>query len=210
MTNLADVNMPAGAGSGSGSPALEFLQSVVGVARAIFGAAASSVFLLDEPTCELVFQAVSGQGEGFLVGTRFPADRGIAGWVAMTGEPMIVNDLASESAFARDLAESTRFVPQALMAAPLANHGRVLGVLEVLDPSPQTRSSLKELDLLMLFADQAATALRMLVDERGADRAGAPADLDAAVRTVRAMTADGRAASIQLIDALKDLLSAGS
>lgn len=59
----------------------ELLQSVVDVARAIFGAAASSVCLLDEEADELVFQAVSGEGEAFLVGRRFP--RGAvspAGW----------------------------------------------------------------------------------------------------------------------------------
>lgn len=114
----------------------ELLQSVVDVARAIFGAAASSVFLLDEEADELVFQAVSGQGEEFLVGRRFPAGRGIAGWVATSGEPMVVDDLTTDSSFDRALAESTEFVPSALMAAPLISDGRVLGVLEVLDPSP--------------------------------------------------------------------------
>ena len=38
----------------------ELLTSVVTVARALFGAAAASVFLLDEQSDELVFEAVSG------------------------------------------------------------------------------------------------------------------------------------------------------
>ena len=42
------------------------LQSIVDVARAIFGAKASSIFLLDTATDELVFEAVSGEGEGDL------------------------------------------------------------------------------------------------------------------------------------------------
>lgn len=137
------------------------LQSVVEVARAIFDAAASSVFLLDERARELVFQAVSGAGEDFLVGTRFPANRGIAGWVASSGQAMIVDDLNNSPAFARDLAESTRFVPTALMAAPMLHADRVLGVLEVLDPAPRSRRDLNDLDLLSLFAHQAALALRM-------------------------------------------------
>lgn len=137
------------------------LQSVVEVARAIFGAAASSVFLLDEPAGELVFEAVAGAGADFLVGTRFPADRGIAGWVAGSGQAMIVDNLADNPTFARDLAESTRYVPDALMAAPLVSAGQVLGVLEVLDPTEQSRSSLGDLELLALFANQAAIALRV-------------------------------------------------
>jgi GAF domain-containing protein len=137
------------------------LQSVVEVARAIFGAAASSVFLLDEPAGELVFQACSGAGEDWLVGTRMPAHRGIAGWVLGSGQAMIADDLASNTSFDRAFAESTQYVPQALMAAPLIVDQEVLGVLEVLDPAPQSRSDLGDLDLLSLFANQAAIALRV-------------------------------------------------
>lgn len=140
----------------------ELLQSVVDTARAIFGAAAGSILLLEAAADELVFQAVSGQGQDFLVGRRFPAGRGIAGWVAASGEPMVVDDLHESAPFDRDIAESTGYVPNALMAAPLIHGDRVLGVLEVLDPSPQARSSLSELDLLCLFARQAAVALNVL------------------------------------------------
>ena len=149
--------------------ALELLQSVVEVARAIFGARASSVFLLDEDAGELVFQAVSGEGEDFLVGRRFPAHSGIAGWVAGTGEPMIVDDLSGNAAFDRAFAESTAYTPDALMAAPLVHGDRILGVLEVLDPAPQARSSLPELDLLALFARQAAASLRIVLAHRAED-----------------------------------------
>jgi GAF domain-containing protein len=142
----------------------ELLQSIVDVARAIFGAAASSMFLLDDVNQELVFQSVSGEGERSLVGRRFPADTGIAGWVVASGEAMVVDDLSSHGAFNRDFAESTEYVPNALMAAPLVHGERVLGVLEVLDPAPQSRSSINELDLLAMFARQAATALRVVVD----------------------------------------------
>lgn len=182
----------------------QLLQSVVDVARAIFGAAASSIFLLDETTDELVFQAVSGQGEDFLVGTRFPANRGIAGWAAMSGEAIVVDDLASNAAFARDLAESTRYVPQALMAAPLISE-EVIGVLEVLDPVPQSRSDLGELDLLSLFAHQAAIALR-LADEhqRLRDAAARPPAPAAGVDGLAAgQDAD---AQVRLLDAFRDFL----
>ncbi|WP_443047021.1 GAF domain-containing protein [Streptomyces sp. HB2AG] len=197
----------------------ELLQSIVETARAIFGAQASSIFLLDEETDELVFQAVSGRGEEFLVGTRFPAGRGIAGWVAVSGEPMIVDDLAREESFARDLAESTRYVPESLMAAPLIHRTRVLGVLEVLDPVPQSRSSLGELDLLALFARQAAAALRVAVDRRdetvaaamagaaaGGAAGGARLPADGAPAAAGALGASGRARGLELLDALRELL----
>ncbi|MEU9317916.1 GAF domain-containing protein [Streptomyces sp. NPDC048295] len=175
----------------------ELLQSVVDVARAIFGAAASSVFLLDEETDELVFQAVSGRGEEFLVGRRFPAGRGIAGWVATSGEPMVVDDLSTDTSFDRALAESTEFVPSALMAAPLISDGRVLGVLEVLDPSPRARTDIRELDLLAMFARQAAAALRMAAHAQA--RAGGP-------EPGGRLGPRQRADALRLLDSLEQLL----
>ncbi|MGW4228030.1 GAF domain-containing protein [Streptomyces sp. NPDC004980] len=178
-------------------PRRELLQSVVDVARAIFGAAASSVFLLDEEADELVFQAVSGEGEEFLVGRRFPAGRGIAGWVATSGEPMVVDDLTADSSFDRSLAESTAYVPNALMAAPLISDSRILGVLEVLDPSPQARSGLRELDLLAMFARQAAAALRVVTPERASD---GPVD------AVRALGGAQREDALRLLGSLEQVL----
>ncbi|GLY29772.1 GAF domain-containing protein [Kineosporia sp. NBRC 101731] len=203
---MTTATPPASGAEAPDHDALEFLQSVVEVARAIFGAQASSVFLLDEAAGELVFQAVSGQGEQFLIGRRFPADRGIAGWVAMSAEPMVMNDLDSGGGpFDRELAESTEYVPKALMAAPLVHHGRVLGVLEVLDPATDNRSALGELDLLMLFANQAAGALRMVV----AERTSSPPEMRSLVQSVQAMPSHTRLAGVQLLDTLRNLLLAG-
>lgn len=156
----------------------ELLQSVVDVAQAIFGAAASSVFTLEDDADELVFQAVAGKGQGFLVGRGFPAGRGIAGWVAATGESMVVDDLDGHALFDRELAASTRYVPNSIMAAPLLHHDRVLGVLEVLDASPQSRCSLSELDLLSLFARQAAVSLQIVADRRRAASQSPPRPQD--------------------------------
>jgi GAF domain-containing protein len=179
---------------------LELLQSVVDVARAIFGAQASSVFLLDEDAHELVFQSVSGQGEGFLVGRRFPATSGIAGWVVASGEPMVVNDVSNQAAFDRDLAESTRYMPDSLMAAPLVHGERILGVLEVLDPAPQSRSSLNDLDLLALFARQAAAAVRVVVDRH--PQGGARRQLHPGT----GLDMEGRATALHLVESLQRLL----
>ncbi|MEV7283091.1 GAF domain-containing protein [Streptomyces sp. NPDC093252] len=172
-----------------GSAEHDLLQSVVETARAIFGAAASSVLLHDRDAGELVFQAVSGEGEESLVGSRFPAGRGLAGWVLVSGEPMVADDLREQGMFARDVAESTGYVPDALMAAPLAHRDRVLGVLEVLDPVAQSRSSLSELDLLALFARQAAAALAVVTERRREEPSAAV-----------------RARSLELVAALRDVL----
>jgi GAF domain-containing protein len=147
------------------------LQSIVDVARAIFKAKASSVFLLDEATDELVFEAVAGEGADSLVGQRFPSSTGIAGFVLVSRQPLVIEDVLADPRFSKETAESTGFVPKGLMAVPLLHEERALGVLEVLDRPQDTRFTLAEMELLGLFANQAAIALDLLLRARRAQSA---------------------------------------
>jgi GAF domain-containing protein len=140
----------------------ELLQSIVEVARGIFGARASSIFLLDQDADELVFEAVAGEGASSLIGQRLPSSTGIAGWVLVTRQPLVLEDLQNDPRFARDVAEATGYVPTSLMAVPLLHDEEVLGVLQVLDRPQRERFSLQEMELLGLFANQAAIALDLL------------------------------------------------
>jgi GAF domain-containing protein len=155
---------------GSGDAFRELLAAIVEVARQIFHAKASSILLLDEETSELVFEAVAGEGEQQLIGLRFPAGTGIAGWVLATRTPLVLEDVQKDPRFAKDLAEGTGYVPQGLMAVPLLHEERALGVLEVLDRPQKSRFSLQEMELLGLFANQAAIAVDLLLRAREAER----------------------------------------
>src|ERR671935_1479365 len=104
------------------------LQSIVEVARAIFAAEASSIFLLDEQTDELVFEAVAGAGADELVGRHFPSSTGIAGWVLVTRQPLVIDDVAEDPRFGKEVAESTGYIPKGLMAVPLLYDEQALGV----------------------------------------------------------------------------------
>ncbi len=147
------------------------LRSIVEVARGMFSARASSIVLLDEATDELVFEAVAGEGADTLVGQRFPSSKGIAGWVLVTRQPLVLEDVTQDPRFARDVAESTGYVPKGLMAVPLLLEERALGVLSVLDRPAAARFTLQEMDLLGLFANQAAIALDLLQRARRAKAA---------------------------------------
>jgi GAF domain-containing protein len=149
----------------------DLLRSVVETARAIFGAKASSIFLLDEPADELVFEAVAGEGSDSLVGRRFPSSTGIAGFVLVSRQPLVIEDVLEDPRFSRETAESTGFVPKGLMAVPLLHEEHALGVLEVLDRPSDARFTLAEMELLGLFANQAAIALDLLQRARRAQEA---------------------------------------
>ena len=187
------------------------LQSVVEVARAIFGAKASSVFLLDEEADELVFEAVAGEGEDSLVGKRFPSSTGIAGWVLVTRQPLVIEDVTQDPRFGKDVAESTGYIPKGLMAVPLLHEERSLGVLEVLDRPQRSQFSLVEMDLLGLFANQAAIALDLLrrarlaegvLDESG----GEMAVVARLAGTLEGLEGERREAGLKLLASLEAVL----
>ena len=187
------------------------LQATVEVARAIFHAKASSVFLLDEETDELVFEAVAGEGAGELVGKRFPSSTGVAGWVLTTRQPLVVDDLSADTRFSREAAASTGYVPRAIMAVPLLVGERSLGVLEVLDRPADSAFTLAEMNLLGLFANQAAVALDLLQRGRRARAAlDGEGDLGALARiaaTLEGADEEQRAAALRLFAALEQLLA---
>jgi GAF domain-containing protein len=188
------------------------LQSIVEVARAIFRANASSVFLLDEEGDELVFEAVCGEGEGELLGMRFPAGTGVAGWVLTTRQPLVLEDASSDPRFAREAAERTGYVPKSMMAVPLLHEERAIGVLYVLDRPQEAAFTLSEMDLLGLFANQAAIALDLLLRARRARAvlAGAGSPADAAIARVAAALEDSEGRldehAVQLLEALAGVL----
>jgi GAF domain-containing protein len=187
------------------------LQSVVEVARAIFGAKASSIFLLDEEADELVFEAVAGEGADTLVGQRFPSSTGIAGWVLVTRQPLVIEDVTQDPRFGKEVAESTGYVPNGLMAVPLLHEESALGVLEVLDRRADRPFSLDEMNLLALFAGQAAIALALLQKGRRAQAliAGGEEELAAAARIATALDAleeERRPEGMRLLRALAEVL----
>jgi GAF domain-containing protein len=187
------------------------LQSIVSVARAIFKAKASSVLLLDEETDELVFEAAADEASEKLIGRRFPSSTGIAGFVLVSRQPLVIEDVVADPRFSRETAESTGFVPKGMMAVPLLHEERALGVLEVLDRPQDSRFTLAEMELLGLFANQAAIALDLLQRARRAESSlGGQGDLAVLARVASKLEErreeDSRDDALRLLEDLEKLL----
>jgi GAF domain-containing protein len=190
----------------------QLLTSVAETARAIFAAKAASIFLYDEDSDELVFEAVAGSGGDSLLGRRFPSSTGIAGWVLVTRQPLVIEDVSSDPRFAADVASDTGYVPKGIMAVPLLHEERSLGVLEVLDRPAKAAFTLAEMDLLGLFANQAAIALDLMARSRRARAAldGSDPRLAAVARiagSLDALEGEPAAAAQRLLNALADVLT---
>jgi GAF domain-containing protein len=131
------------------------LQAVCRAARLAFDSAAVSIARLDGNT--LVYEAADGQGGQGVVDTRLPISRGIAGYVARTSQALIIEQVAADPRFARDIAERVGYVPESILATPIVDErGDVMGVLSVLDRGQHAGDTLA---IASAFADQASLLL---------------------------------------------------
>lgn len=91
----------------------------------------SSIFLLDEERGELWSRVALGVGHHVI---RFPANRGIAGHVATTGELLNITDPYADPRFNPDVDRQTGYRTRSILCGPLrARDGRIVGVLQVLN-----------------------------------------------------------------------------
>ena len=136
------------------------LRSIVDTAAKIFGAAAASILLVNEEEEALEFKVAFGPANRDLVGTKFPYDKGIAGYVFMTGMPIATSNVKEDRRFNQDFAQSTGYMPNSILASPLISaDDRVIGVMEVLDKLDETTFNMRDMELMGLFAQQAAMAI---------------------------------------------------
>ncbi len=152
-------------------PGNELLQTIVEAAARLFGAAASSIALVDEAQQTLQFRVATGAGAQEVVGMRIPVGEGIAGYVVMTGQPLAVSSVQEDPRFARETARKTGYVPRSILAMPLLYGDRAIGVIEVLDKINAASFGIQDMELLGIFARQAAIAIRASLHDQHLGRA---------------------------------------
>ena len=108
--------------------------------------------------------AAGAQGQP-VVGMTIPATQGVAGYVFSTGESIAMTDPVHDPRFGREVAEQTGYVPRSILAVPLEDGIRTIGVLEVFDKraGPFT---MQDIEIASLFARQAATAIKVAARTR--------------------------------------------
>ncbi len=99
---------------------------------------AASIALTDMEKQELVFQVAAGASAAKMVGLRLKLGQGIAGWVAQTGQPIIVPEASGDPRFYSQIDQQTGFSTRAVLCAPIKFEGYTIGVVEGLNPAPGT------------------------------------------------------------------------
>jgi signal transduction protein with GAF and PtsI domain len=159
---MALIAATAAGGSDAGAEAHEeLLDLIVKTAAAVLDTEAASLFVIDAEAEELIFQVALGGAGDMLRGQRIPLGTGIVGFVAATGSPLTVNSVKDDPRFAASFAAGTGYVPENILAVPLIDDDDVVGVLEVLNKHHGRQGFVpKDIEVLSMFANQAAVALR--------------------------------------------------
>jgi HD-GYP domain-containing protein (c-di-GMP phosphodiesterase class II) len=118
-------------------------------AESVCQAETSSIWELDEERQELFFRVVRGKAAGAIRNLRVPVGEGLVGSVASSGVPEMVNDVASDPRWRGD---STLFQTRAILTVPLVAEGRVIGVMQLLNPVERERFTEGDLRRMNLFA----------------------------------------------------------
>jgi GAF domain-containing protein len=142
------------------------LQSIVDATVRLFDAEAASIALFERDPDRLEFKVAAGpQGAG-AIGKSVKPSQGIAGFVFSTGQALALSDVASDPRFDRKVAEKTGYVPRSIAAVPLTDEQGTHGVLQVLDKRSTATFDLRDMELMGVFAAQAATAIAVTRAQR--------------------------------------------
>jgi GAF domain-containing protein len=148
----------------------DLLQTIVEATVALFEAEASSIALFERDPERLEFRVAAGaQGQG-AIGLSVPLSRGLAGYVFSTGQPIALSDVLNDPRFDRATAERTGYVPRSIATVPLIDRDQTVGVLQVLDKRTSPTFTLRDMELLAVFATQAAAAIRAARVQRDSER----------------------------------------
>ncbi len=110
------------------------LTQVLKNASAIMQAEASNVMLLDVAAKELYFEVALGEvSVSVQEQKRLKVGVGIAGWVAMTGKPLLVKDACKDPRFFPDFDRRTGFRTKSILCLPLFAREQLIGVAEIIN-----------------------------------------------------------------------------
>jgi signal transduction histidine kinase len=115
--------------------------------------------LLKEESGELIFAVVLGARRDLAQGLRVAAEEGIAGWVASTGEALVIPDVRKHPMFSTRVDALMGSETRSALCVPVKTAERVLGVIQLINRTDRTPFGEADLALLSAIANHAATAL---------------------------------------------------
>ncbi|MFQ5607384.1 MAG: GAF domain-containing protein [Candidatus Zixiibacteriota bacterium] len=135
----------------------ELLQNILALASGVTKASMGSVMLVNDTGEFLQIAASQGLSAELAQAVQQPIGESISGYVAETGEPLLIDNVELDDRFKRRSAE--RYGNASLISVPLKIGPRILGVINLSRKSDGSVFSKADLRLLVMFASQAAVAI---------------------------------------------------
>lgn len=134
------------------------LQVVMDEARELMQADRSTLFLLDREHQELWSKVTTADGQD-MVEIRIPANRGIAGYVAATGESLNIPDAYEDPRFDPTVDQRTGYQTRTILCMPVFNSKQnLIGVTQLINKQQGTFTASDE-EFMRAFNIQAGVAL---------------------------------------------------
>lgn len=138
----------------------ETLQKITESATNALNSQAGAVCLVGKDENTLFFKTIYGGGGEKLRKVTLKMGEGVVGWVAKENKPALVPDAKDDPRYKFDLEEKTGFETTSIIAVPLTFGDKVIGALEVTNPTDKKEFTQEDLDFLKLLAPQIVTAIR--------------------------------------------------
>jgi diguanylate cyclase (GGDEF)-like protein len=118
-----------------------------------------SLLLVDEATDELTFEIAVSPASDQLKDIRVQRGEGIAGWVALHGEPVLISNVTEDPRFAPKVDQAVSFTTRSIVCVPVKSKNRILGVVELVNSLEEGEFDEADLKILSTIADYAAIAI---------------------------------------------------
>jgi Nif-specific regulatory protein len=137
----------------------QLLELIIETATRMMDAKASSLLLLDPKTKKLYFKVATGEKKEDVKRFEIELGQGIAGYVAQTGESLLIPDVTKEPRWYKEISESIGFKTRSIACVPLKVMNKIIGVVEIIDKADGGSITNDDLKILSVFADLAALAI---------------------------------------------------
>ena len=137
----------------------EILHTIMNKMADFFGPERWSLMMVDETTSELYYAIAVGENEQTLKGLRVPLGEGVAGWVAATGNTLVVPDVSLDTRWATFSRNHPELNIQSIACLPVRANNRTLGVIQLLNSKLDLMSEFS-ISFLRILCDYAAIAIQ--------------------------------------------------
>jgi len=133
------------------------LTTIMEYVNRVFNVEAGSLLLLEGD--ELIFKVAIGVKGDQVKPFSLKLGQGIVGWVALHGEPLLVANAKEDYRHFAEIDEKTDFETKSVLCVPMENKGRMIGVVEIMNPLDGRLFNNDDLIVLSNIASSAAVAI---------------------------------------------------